>query len=83
MRKNKTYEQQKKFYDESNCHESLGAIFLYWLECGSTNVKDIQATYREGNRECKEYLLDDLRHLCKDDIKTYHQLVKIFLFGHK
>ena len=55
MRKNKTYEQQKKFYDESNCHESLGAIFLYWLECGSTNVKDIQATYREGNRECKEY----------------------------
>ena len=81
MRRNKTYEQQKKFYDESNCHESLGAIFLYWLDCGNTNVKDIQATYRECNRECKEYILDDLTYLC--DIKTYHKLVNIFLFGHK
>ena len=81
MRKNKTYEQQKKYYDESNCHESLGAIFLYWLECGNTNAKDIQATYRECNRECKEYILEDLMYLC--DIKTYHKLVNIFLFGHK
>ena len=81
MRKNKTYEQQKKYYDESNCHDSLGAIFLYWLECGNTSAKDLQATYREGNRECKEFLLDDLRH--ETDIQTYHKLVKIFLFGHK
>lgn len=81
MRKNKTYEQQKKYYDESNCHESLGAIFLYWLECGNTNVRDIQATYREGDRECKERILDDLIELT--DALTYHKLVKIFLFGHK
>lgn len=35
MRRNKTYEQQKKFYDEYNDYESLGAIFVYWLECGN------------------------------------------------
>lgn len=29
MRRNKTYEQQKKFYDEYNDYESLGAIFVY------------------------------------------------------
>lgn len=35
MRRNKTYEQQKKYYDEYNDYESLGAIFMYWLECGN------------------------------------------------
>lgn len=28
MRKNKTYEQQKKFYDKNNAYESLGGIIL-------------------------------------------------------
>ena len=27
-RRNKTYEQQKKFYDGSNNYESLGALFF-------------------------------------------------------
>lgn len=47
MRRNKTYEQQKKYYDGSNDYESLGAIFLYWLECGNETAKQMQETYRE------------------------------------
>lgn len=35
MRKNKTYEQQKKYYDESGQYESLGAIFVYWLNAAT------------------------------------------------
>lgn len=53
MRKNKTYEQQKKFYDESGQYESLGAIFIYWLECGNETAEQMQETFREGNKECK------------------------------
>lgn len=53
MRKNKTYEQQKKYYDEYNDYESLGAIFLYWLECGNETAAQMQETYREGTKECK------------------------------
>lgn len=34
MRRNKTYEQQKKFYDGSNNYESLGALFFDWLTSG-------------------------------------------------
>lgn len=79
MRKNKTYEQQKKYYDESNCHESLGAIFLYWLDCGNATAKQMQETYREGTRECKEFIFEDLYHLC--DRETLYQFVKIFNFG--
>lgn len=53
MRRNKTYEQQKKYYDGSNDYESLGAIFMYWLECGNETAAQMQETYRECNRECK------------------------------
>lgn len=81
MRKNKTYEQQKKYYDESNCYESLGEIFLYWLQCGNESAKDMQATYRECNRECKEYIIEDLYHLC--DKEQFYQFIRIFNFGHK
>lgn len=81
MRKNKTYEQQKKYYDEHNEYESLGAIFLYWLECGNETAAQMQETYREGNRECKEYILEDLFHLC--DKKQFYQFVRIFNFGKK
>lgn len=42
MRKNKTYEQQKKYYDGSNDYESLGAIFMYWLECGNETAAQMQ-----------------------------------------
>lgn len=55
MRRNKTYEQQKKYYDGSNDYESLGAIFMYWLECGNETAKQMQETYRECNRECKTF----------------------------
>lgn len=78
MRKNKTYEQQKKYYDEYNEYESLGAIFMYWLECGNETAAQMQETYREGNRECKEYILEDLYHLC--DLRTFYKFVRIFNF---
>ena len=60
MRRNKTYEQQKKYYDGSNDYESLGAIFMYWLECGNETAAQMQETYREGTKECKEYIMEDL-----------------------
>ena len=81
MRKNKTYEQQKKYYDEYNEYESLGAIFMYWLECGNETAAQMQETYREGNRECKEYILEDLYHLC--ELRTFYKFVRIFNFGKK
>ncbi len=82
MRKNKTYEQQKKFYDESNDYESLGAIFFYWLECGNMTAARMQAIYREGTKECKEFILEDLYHLCEDK-RRFYQFVRIFNFGKK
>lgn len=81
MRKNKTYEQQKKYYDGSNDYESLGAIFLYWLECGNETAKQMQEVYREGTKECKEYILEDLFHLVGH--KTFYQFIRIFNFGKK
>lgn len=69
MRKNKTYEQQKKFYDRNNNYESLGAIFLLWLECGNETAALIQETYREGTKECKEYYYGrPLPHLRQETI---------------
>lgn len=81
MRRNKTYEQQKKYYDGSNDYESLGAIFMYWLECGNETAKQMQETYRECNRECKEYILQGLFYLC--DLKKFYKFVRIFNFGKK
>lgn len=79
IRKNKTYEQQKKYYDESGDFESLGAIFVYWLECGNETAEQMQETFREGNKECKNFILEDLYHLC--DKKQLYQFVRIFYFG--
>lgn len=81
MRKNKTYEQQKKHYDNTNDFESLGAIFLYWLECGYTTAARMQEIYREGTKECKEYIIEDLYHLC--DKTQFFQLIRIVIFGKK
>lgn len=81
MRRNKTYEQQKKFYDKGNTYESLGDIFKYWLEFGNESAESMQETYRECNRECKEYILQDLFYLC--DLKTFYKFVRIFNFGKK
>lgn len=76
MRKNKTYEQQKKFYDKKNEYESLGAIFLHWLN----NFKDSESML-EIYRECKEYIWEDLYHLC--DQATFYKFVRIFNFCKK
>lgn len=81
MRKGKTYEQQKKYYDESEDFESLGAIFVYWLECGNETAAQMQEIFREGTKECKDFILEDLYHLC--DQKTFYQFVRIFYFGKK
>lgn len=86
MRRNKTYKQQKKYYDEYNEYESLGAIFMYWLECGNETAKQMQETYRECNRECKEFIWEDLYHLCNKetfDKETFYKFVRIFNFGKK
>lgn len=79
MRKNKTYEQQKKFYDESGQYESLGDIFIYWLECGNETAEQMQETFREGNHECKDFILEDLYNLCDKEI--FYKFVRIFYFG--
>lgn len=81
MRRNKTYERQKKFYDKGNTYESLGAIFLYWLEDSNETAAQMQETYRECTKECKEYIMEDLFHLC--DKKQFYQFVRIFNFGKK
>lgn len=81
MRKNKTYEQQKKFYDKNNDYESLGALFFEWLTSGYMTAAQMQDTYRECNRECKEYILEDLYHLC--ELRTFYKFIRIFNFGKK
>lgn len=58
-------------------YESLGAIFLYWLECGNETAAQMQETYRE----CKEYILEDLYHLC--ELRTFYKFIRIFNFGKK
>lgn len=73
MRKNKTYEQQKKFYDKNNAYESLGALFFEWLTSGYMTAKQMQDVYREGTKECKEYIFEDLFHLVGQ--KTFFQFV--------
>lgn len=42
---------------------------------------DMQETFREGTKECKKYILEDLLHLC--DKKQFYQLIRIFYFGKK
>lgn len=37
--------------------------------------------YREGTKECKEYIFEDLFHLVGH--KTFYQFVRIFNFGKK
>lgn len=81
MRKSKTYEQQMKFYNQDNRYESLGETFIYWLNCGCMPAAAIQNTFREGTKECKEYIIEDLYHLC--DKKQLYRFIRIFYFGKK
>ena len=52
-----------------------------WLKCGNETAASMQETYREGTKECKEYIMEDLFHLC--DKKQFYQFVRIFNFGKK
>ena len=52
-RRNKTYEQQKNFYDGSNNYERLGALLFYWLTCGNMKIAKMQEDKRTGTKECK------------------------------
>ena len=81
MRKSKTYEQQTKFYNKDGRYESLGEMFIYWLECGCMTSAVIQSVFREGNKECKKYIIEDLYHLC--DKKQLYRFVRILYFGKK
>lgn len=56
MRKNKTYEQQMKFYNQDDRYESLGEMFICWLNCDCIPAAVVQNTFREGTKECKETL---------------------------
>ena len=57
MRKNKTYEQQTKFYNKDGRYESLGEMFICWLRCDNIQIAAIHKTFREGTKECKENTL--------------------------
>lgn len=81
MRKNKTYEQQMKFYKQDDRYESLGEMFIYWLNCGYMPAAAMQETFREGTKECKEYIIEDIYHLC--DKKQLYRFIRIFYFGKK
>lgn len=74
MRKNKTYEQQKKFYDKNNDYESLGALFFEWLTSGYMTAKQMQDVYREGTKECKEYIFEDLFHLVGHKVRYWQEV---------
>ena len=54
---------------------------MYWLECGNESAASMQETYRECNRECKEFIWEDLYHLCNEE--TFYKFVRIFNFGKK
>ena len=81
MRKNKTYEQQMKFYNQDNRYESLGEMFIYRLNCDCIPAAAKRKTFREGTKECKEYIIEDLYHLC--DKKQLYRFIRIFYFGKK
>ena len=70
-RRNKTYEQQKKFYDGSNNYESLGALFFYWLTCGNSSNR----TFMELKLMYYERYWDI--HQCSN--RTFMEL-KLFIF---
>lgn len=53
MRKNKTYEQQKKFYDKNNDYESLGALFFEWLTSGYMTAKQIKMYTEKEQRNAR------------------------------
>lgn len=77
-RKNKTYQQQFKYYGAED-YGTLAGVFMMWLECGNESAKSMQETFREGNRECREQIMNELKELSSD----YSTFVNIFMFGHK
>lgn len=75
MRKNKTYSQQKKYYDEDNEYLMLADIFIYWYDCNTDcSKKQIVETYRECNRECKMQIIDELMQLSY--VSDYRRVVE-------
>lgn len=78
MRRNKTYEQQIKYYSESGEYSSLAELFLYWFQCGD-KAKDIQATYREGDKQCRKQVFTELREIANHE--DFADLAYIFAFG--
>lgn len=79
MRRNKTYNQQLKYYAENGEQTTLTEVFVYWLEYGNMSAKRMQEVYRECSRECKKKLIEEMYWLV--DRKDLHELVTIFMFG--
>ena len=68
MRRNKTYSQQKKFYDSSDNYQFLADLFVYWYDCGRfANKKQIIETYKECNKQCRTQIVDELLELLDTD----------------
>lgn len=83
MRRNKTYSQQKKYYDDSNDYLTLADLFLYWYDCNSGDTeRTIVDTYKECNRECKMQIVNelmDLAYLC-DYRPKVQRIIKWLMF---
>lgn len=56
MRKNKTYEQQKKYYDESGDFESLGAISCIGLNAATRPQQTCKRPTGNAQRNVKNTL---------------------------
>ena len=87
MRKNKTYEQQKKFYDRNNNYESLGAIFLLWLECGNEPVLVRQETDNKllvrflGDAWCPDVVEEWVKRIEHDKNNDVDYVIDTYMFG--
>ena len=59
------------------CDDLNNVIFV----ADNLDKEKMQEVYREGTKECKEYIIEDLFHLVGH--KTFYQFIKIFNFGKK
>lgn len=79
MRRNKTYSAQCKYYDV----DVLASVLIYWYSCNRDgNRKQILETYREGNKKCREMIVDELlESLNNEESNEARGVLKILLLG--
>ena len=80
MRRNKTYSQQKKYYDESNNYDSLADLFVYWYDCNPHgSKKQIIETYKECSTRCRMQIIDELVNLLDTDYSQESRTLILWL----